>query len=399
MQQDLHRQLIEGLADVPRIGSVTKIESIPGYAVLDADGNVVAPVAPYLLGLVLDDNRPLTAKSYAYDLLRWFRVLLHLDIDWDRATEAEATAMVGWLRVAPNPQRRRRSPHSPPAGSVNPRTGKRYLKAGYAPSTINHCLTVVSSFYVYHRHYSRGPLVNPVPESAAMRRAMANKAPDSPISPFRRARLRQKVPKNAPRSIPDSLWDEFFEAMTCERDQAAVLLYVSSGARASELLGVRPCDVDWAKQLFWVVTKGTDDLEQVPASPQALIVLAAYLDTIGLPPADQPIMRTRRGPDRPLTYWAMRRVIQRANGKLGTNWSLHDLRHTAAERMANDPNLTLAQVRAILRHTDLATTGRYLNERVEDLFDALQAHYNRPRVRRTFAPGYDPEDMKAVFGG
>ncbi len=326
-------------------------------------------------------------------------MLWHLDVDWDRATEAETTAMVGWLRVAPNPQRRRSNPDSPPPGSVNPRTGKPYLKAGYAPTTINHCLTVVSSFYAYHRHYNRGPLVNPVPESAPVRRTAPSKSPDSPRTPFRRSRLRQKVPKTAPRSIPDSLWDEFFGAMTCDRDRAAVLLYVSSGARASELLGVRPCDIDWAKQLFWVVTKGTDDREQVPASPQALIILAAYLDTIGLPPATEPVLRTRRGPDRPLTYWAMRRVIQRANEKLGTNWTLHDLRHTAAKRMANDPSLTLAQVRAILRHSDLATTGIYLNERVEDLFDALQAHYNRPRVQRTFAPGYDPEDMKAVFGG
>ncbi|MFG2638663.1 hypothetical protein ACGFX8_33650 [Streptomyces sp. NPDC048362] len=66
--------------------------------------------------------------------------------------------------------------------------------------------------------------------------------------------------------------------------------------------------------------------------------------------------------------------------------------------MANDPNLTLAQVRAIPRHTDLATTGRYLNARVEDLFDALQAHYNRPRVQRSFSPGYDPQDVRAVLG-
>lgn len=95
----------------------------------------------------------------------------------------------------------------------------------------------------------------------------------------------------------------------------------------------------------------------------------------------------------------MRRVIQRVNDRLRTNWTLHDLRHTAATRMANDPNLTLSQVRAILRHTDLATTGDYLNTRVEDLFDALQQHYSRPRVERTIAPGYDPDDFKAVFGG
>ncbi|MFC9911370.1 tyrosine-type recombinase/integrase [Streptomyces sp. NPDC059862] len=396
--QDLHRQLIEGRADVPRVGSVVELESIPRYAVLDADGAVVAPIVPYLRGLILDDNRPLTAKSYAYDLLRWYRLLWFLGIPWDRATEAEASALVGWLRVAPNPQRRRRSPNAPQPGSVNPRTGKPYLKAGYAASTINHCLTVVSSFYAYHRHYSRGPLINPVPESRAQRRALAHWAPDSEVPQFRRARLRQRVRRTDPRSIPDSMWDEFFGTMACDRDRAAVLLYVSSGSRASELLGVTPGDIDWAKQLIWVITKGTDDREAVPASPLALTVLAAYLDHIGLPPADEPVLRTRRGPDRPLTYWAMRRVIQRANEKLGTNWTLHDLRHTAATRMANDPNLTLAQVRAIMRHTDLATTGRYLNARVEDLFDALQAHYERPHVQRTFAAGYDPDDIKAVFG-
>jgi integrase len=195
------------------------------------------------------------------------------------------------------------------------------------------------------------------------------------------------------------MWDELFAAMNHDRDRAAVLLYVSSGARASELLGVTPADIDWSRQLIYVVTKGSQEREPVPVSPQALVILASYLDRAGLPPAHEPVFRTRRGPEKPLSYWAMRRVIQRANEKLGTNWTLHDIRHTAANRMANDPALTLPQVRVILRHSDLATTGRYLNARVEELFEALQAHYNRPRVERSFAPGYDPEDFKAVFGG
>ncbi|EMF57000.1 integrase family protein [Streptomyces bottropensis ATCC 25435] len=63
------------------------------------------------------------------------------------------------------------------------------------------------------------------------------------------------------------MWDELFAAMTRDRDRAAVLLYVSSGPRASELLGVTRGDVDGAKQLIYVVTKGTDDREAVPASP------------------------------------------------------------------------------------------------------------------------------------
>ncbi|MFD3472912.1 tyrosine-type recombinase/integrase [Streptomyces sp. NPDC058682] len=354
---DLHHQLIEGRADVPRIGSVVELDTIPLYAVADAGGTVVAHVVPYLRGLILDDNRPATVKSYAYDLLRWHRLLWFLDVGWDRATEAETSALVGWLRTAANPQRRRRSPNAPQPGSVNPRTGKPYLRSGYAPSTINHCLTVVSSFYAYHRHYNRGPLVNPVPESLAQRRALAHRAPDGEVPQFRRARLRQRVPTTGPRSIPDGMWDEFFAALTCDRDRAAVLLYVSSGSRAGEVLGVTSGDINWAKQLIWVVTKGGDEREAVLVSPHALTVLAAYLDHTGLPAADQPVLRTRRGPDRPLTYWAMRRVIQRVNERLGTNWTLHDLRHTAAMRMANDPNLTLAQVRVILRHSALETHG------------------------------------------
>ncbi|MFF0698493.1 hypothetical protein ACFYU4_38395 [Streptomyces tendae] len=65
---------------------------------------------------------------------------------WDKRTEGEVEVIMGWLRTASNPQRRRTWPDAPQPGSVNPRTGKRYLKAGYAPATINHALTVVAGF-------------------------------------------------------------------------------------------------------------------------------------------------------------------------------------------------------------------------------------------------------------
>ncbi|ATZ29323.1 Tyrosine recombinase XerC [Streptomyces lavendulae subsp. lavendulae] len=139
---------------------------------------------------------------------------------------------------------------------MNPRTGKTYLRAGYAPATINHNLTVVSSFYAFHRRHNRGPLVNPVPESAAQRRALAHHDPEMPTPQFRRARLRQRVRSADPRAIPDNLWDELFRAMTHDQDRAAVLLYVSSGSRAGELLGVAPNDIDWSGQQIYVVTKG-----------------------------------------------------------------------------------------------------------------------------------------------
>jgi len=89
---------------------------------------------------MLSDTSPLTVESYAYDLLRWWRLLALVDVAWDRASRAEVELMVGWMRSAANPQRRRADLRVAQPGSVNLKTGKRALGAGYAPSTINHQL-------------------------------------------------------------------------------------------------------------------------------------------------------------------------------------------------------------------------------------------------------------------
>jgi integrase len=232
--------------------------------VVDADGAEVAAVSRYLRDLALSDLSPLTCRSYGYDLLRWFRVLWALEVAWECATPSEADVMVGWMKSAPNPQRRRRKPGGTPPGAVNIRTGKPTLALGYAPRTINHALTVVFGFYAFHAHHGRGPVINPVPASRERRRALAHRSPIEATPVFRRGRLRQRVPAGPPRAIPDALWDELFEAMTCDRDRALLLFYVSSGARASELLGARIGDIDWAGMRVYVVSKGTRLREAVP---------------------------------------------------------------------------------------------------------------------------------------
>lgn len=56
-------------------------------------------------------------------------------------------------------------------------------------------------------------------------------------------------------------------------------------------------------------------------------------------------------------------VLQRANTVMGTNWSLHDFRHTAIDRMTADPTLTLPEVMAVTRHRRLASLAPYLRPR------------------------------------
>ena len=121
-----------------------------------------------LRDLMLGDASPLTCRSYAFDLLRWHRLLWCLGVGWEKATEADVATLVGWLRAARNPQRERRRPGSAPAGSVNLKTGKPSLRTGYAPATINHALTVVHGFYSFHGRFGDGPVMTrcPCPPSA-----------------------------------------------------------------------------------------------------------------------------------------------------------------------------------------------------------------------------------------
>lgn len=394
-----HRDLMDGRADLPRIGAVREgsSPSLP-FVVVDGAEREVEPVSRYLRDLHLGDVSALTCRSYGYDLLRLYRLLWALDVGWEQATDAEAATLVGWLRVARNPQRRRRGEGRDLVGAVNPKTGKPTLAAGYTSATIAHNLSVVHSFYAFHMHFGRGPVVNPVPENRARRNALAHRSPLDVAKPHRRARLRPRVTPRQPRAIPDRQWDELFAAMRCDRDRALLACYVTSGARASELLGVRMSDVDWQVGRMWVISKGTRLRQPIPVSPEALAYLAAYLDQAGLPTDDGVIWRARRGEARPLSYWAARRIIQRAQEQLATNWTLHDLRHTAATRMARDPALTLVEVQTILRHAHITTTALYTAVGLEDLLDKLAEHYRRPAEPVRWAAQYDADDVAAVFG-
>jgi hypothetical protein len=55
----------------------------------------------------------------------------------------------------------------------------------------------------------------------------------------RRATYRQKPPRPTLRAVPDHAAEQLFAALRCHCDQSPVLFRLSSGVRASELLGRR----------------------------------------------------------------------------------------------------------------------------------------------------------------
>ncbi len=207
-----------------------------------------------------------------------------------------------------------------------------------------------------------------------------------------------------PRQIPEVKFDELFALLGSHRDRALVALWVLTGARASELLGATAADADPGQQLITVIRKGTRQLQQLPASPDAFVWLRLYQAQVhGLIPAgrDQPLWWTLRRPFRALTYDAARLMFARASAAMGANWSLHDLRHSAAYRMASDPAMPLADLQWVMGHAHLSTTQRYLNPLAEDAIEAVLAFYARQRQRGAgagLAPEYRAESLQALFG-
>lgn len=148
---------------VPRVGRVAQRPGeVPGWELQNAVEEPVAPVQQYLTEFAARDLSPASVRSYALALLRWYRFRWAVGVAWDKTTSVETRDFVLWMRQAR--KHRPTEPATPVPGSVNVKTGKRYLGDGYAPRTINHNLAVVREFYGFHGDFGRGPVRNPVPE-------------------------------------------------------------------------------------------------------------------------------------------------------------------------------------------------------------------------------------------
>lgn len=360
------------------------------------------PAAEYLKDLQAAGRAAATQRSYGMDLLRWFRFCWAIGICWEQATRAEARDFCRWMQLAGKPTRAHwRRPNQMPDSASSGQV--------YAPSVRAHSESVLRHFYDFHLETGSGPIVNPFPLAQRGKDRGVN-AHHNPMESFRdqrSGRFRPRVPAVVPRCIPDDKFNELFAVLPSLRDRALVAFWVSTGARASELLGVHQGDVDPGQGLITVVRKGSRALQQLPASPDAFVWLRLYqAQTFGLVPAarDEPLWWTLRRPFRALTYPAARAMFTRANDVLGADWTLHSLRHTAAFRMARDPAMPLSDVQWVLGHAHLSTTGIYLSAPTQEVIASILAYHIRragPGGRQTAQDSatlqYRPESLDVLF--
>ncbi|MET9040614.1 tyrosine-type recombinase/integrase [Streptomyces mirabilis] len=411
---------------LPEIGQLLETEDPwEPYRVLDPFGKPVEPAALYLKDLMAADCSPLTPRSYGMDLLRWWRFLWALGIEWDRAVREDARDFMLWMKLADKPVRvhwrhRGKDPAEiprparsgrPAPGTPNPVTGKPSIGKKYAPSTRAHCETVLRSFYDFHLDRNTGSLlVNPFPlvRNRSSARAHAHHNPEKEHNKQRTGLYRPKVPKRIPRRITDEKYTKVFAGLRSHRDRALLAFWVATGARAEELLTSKQGSANVGEQTIGVIRKGTRDYQELPSTRDAFVWLRLYQEEAwkkGVPRGyRQPLWWTLRRPWRALEYDAARMMFNRANELLGANWTLHDLRHTATFLMLDDPNMPPVYVQHILGHKYLSTLDIYNRPTGDDVIAAGLAHHARQQRHRENppppppAPGYNPDSLANLFG-
>jgi integrase len=372
------------------------------FRLTDPAGAAVEPVSAFFADLLAAGRSEATVRSYGMGLLRWFRFVWAAGVPWNMATRAEARDFCRWMQVAGKPARAHwRTPGVVPESPA--------ASAAYSPSVRAHSETVLRGFYEFHLEAGTGPIVNPFPLDRSRRGGRAH-ARHNPMDAFRNERaglFRPRVPARIPRSVPDEEFNEIFARLPSHRDRALVAFYVPTGARASGLLSVSQGGADPGRQLIAVTRKGSRAVQELPASTDAFVWLRLYqVEMDGLIPRGrrQPLWWTSRRPFVPLTYHAVHRMFERVGGAAGSAATLHALRHTAAYRMAEDPELPLTDVQHVLGHAQLTTTQIYIAPRKEDVVRRVLAHHQQQarqaaaRTRPSPAPGYRPETLDVLFG-
>ena len=160
------------------------------------------------------------------------------------------------------------------------------------------------------------------------------------------------------------------------RDSAMILLGLSTGIRACDIIKLRLTDIDWRNDtISWRQSK-TGNLVSVPLTPSVGNAIARYLTT-QRPHAPNDYLFVRLiAPFDPLSchsscYMMVKRILERAcistdNRILG----MHMLRHNAASTMVRN-EVPVETIAAILGHVDPDTTGIYITTDENRLKDCV----------------------------
>jgi integrase/recombinase XerC len=238
---------------------------------------------------------------------------------------------------------------------VDLKTLRRFLgelmDAGLAPRSVARKVASLKSFFRFLR-----------------RKGVVAADPTSLLSP-------PKAPKRLPRYLDEDAARRLMEqpdrtSPMGARDAAILELFYSTGIRLSELLGVRPADVDLERRTVSVLGKGRKQ-RIVPFGSHAEAAIRLYASM-------RPHLVPKEGPAPPELFLSARGkrmqpkgvnvLVNRYIGAVADieKKSPHVLRHTFATHLLNR-GADLQAVRELLGHASLSTTQVYTHVSIDRL--------------------------------
>lgn len=224
--------------------------------------------------------------------------------------------------------------------------------AGLTPRTLNRKISAFKSYFKY-----------------LVRQGQLSASPMGPI-------ISPKTPKRLPVFLKEEealsllqLLEVRAEDWNSLNAQAILTLLYSTGMRLSELIGLKPEQVDFGRAVLKVLGKGNKE-RVIPLSPHLSRVLQSYLQqkTQRFEALAGPILVTEKGkPLYPKYVW---QLVNRLLGAATTldKKSPHVLRHTFATHLMNQ-GADLNAVKELLGHSSLAATQVYTHNTIGKLKD------------------------------
>lgn len=161
------------------------------------------------------------------------------------------------------------------------------------------------------------------------------------------------------------------------RDLAIMLLLLSTGLRAAEIVALRLEDIDWHRGLVVVRRGKGGKFRVVPLAGKAEKALDRYLCHKQRP--DREHVFLAEGGE-PLTYSGLRMMLQRRGQQVGVHGNPHKWRHTAAVEYLRGGG-RVETLRVMLGHTKLDMTLHYARIAGVDLTTAHETADPARRIR------------------
>lgn len=340
---------------VMETGSDLRLEPGDGqWRLTGADADRFVPVTEYL-GYLADRNySPSTVRAYGFSLLAFCR--------WLREQDHELSAVdTGVLLKYLSACRHFQVPGRPGPNIIS--IQGQHLNR-YAATTINHRLAAISGLFTFLT--MRDPeLKNPVPRGREARRPAAgerNGLLAHVARPKPRSALRLREPRRLPRALDRREITDLLASLRSWRDRAIAGLMLFSGLRAGEVLALQVSDVDIGGRWLLVHGKGSKE-RRVPLDVDVAGIIQTYLLAERPETSSRSLFIVAKGATRgqPLTAAGLRTIFRYHRDISGVPAGHpHALRHTFGTALA-EAGVDLAVMQALLGHTHVDTTARYIH--------------------------------------